>query len=341
MKISIDATGQDPIYKQIVKVIEKAVREQKLAPGQQVESMNELADRLNISKETVKKAYGILADKGIIVPKQGKGFYAADLSAKEHPHVLVLFDKFSVYKQAIYNALAERLGHGAELTIHTHNQSLDLLEYYLNNHLDLFDFYVVTPHFPLDENSQARAVKLLSRIPNRKLILLDRLQPGFPGNFGAVYQDFESDIYGGLAQGAGEQSPITQLRVITLPTSLYGSHIRMGVERFAMDYHIPVEFMTQAPSNINKGDTFLVLNSQLDAGLVDLVRKINESGLSIGSDVRIIAYNDFETNELVLGGLTTVSTDFREMGYQAAEMILERKLRKVHCPFKMIRRRTF
>ena len=64
MKISIDATGQDPIYKQIVKVIEKAVREQKLAPGQQVESMNELADRLNISKETVKKAYGILVEKG-------------------------------------------------------------------------------------------------------------------------------------------------------------------------------------------------------------------------------------------------------------------------------------
>lgn len=341
MKISIDATGQDPIYKQIVKVVEKAVREQKLPPGQQVESMNELADRLNISKETVKKAYGILADKGIIVPKQGKGFYAADLSAEGHPHVLVLFDKFSVYKQAIYNAMAKRLGHSAELTIHTHDQSLDLLEYYLNNHLDLFDFYVVTPHFPLDEESQARAVKLLSRIPNRKLIMLDRLQPGFPGNYGAVYQDFESDIYGGLAQGVGDQDSISQLRVITLPTSLYGSLIRKGVERFAMDYHIPVEFMTQAPDTIKKGDTFLVLNSQLNAGLVDLVRKINESGLSIGSDVRIIAYNDFETNELVLGGLTTVSTDFREMGYQAAEMILERKLRKIHCPFKMIRRRTF
>ena len=43
----------------------------------------------------------------------------------------------------------------------------------------------------------------------------------------------------------------------------------------------------------------------------------------------------------VLGGLTTISTDFREMGRLAARMILDRKPSKIHCPFRMTRRSTF
>ena len=46
-------------------------------------------------------------------------------------------------------------------------------------------------------------------------------------------------------------------------------------------------------------------------------------------------------NELVLGGLTTVSTDFVQMGRLAAEMILNRHMSKVHCPFRMNKRFTF
>ncbi len=46
-------------------------------------------------------------------------------------------------------------------------------------------------------------------------------------------------------------------------------------------------------------------------------------------------------NELVLGGLTTVSTDFWEMGRLAADMITGHKLGKLRCPFRMNRRHTF
>ena len=201
---------------------------------------------------------------------------------------------------------------------------------------------MVTPHFPLDGASQARAVKQLARIPNRKLLMLDRLQPGFPGNqFGAVYQDFENDIYEGLVQGLAISQPIRTLRVITLPTSLYGSCICKGVDRFTRERDIPVEYLQSAPETIHTGDTFLVLNSQLDAGLVSLAHVIRAAGLQIGKDVRIISYNESEMNELVLGGLTTVSTDFSLMGRMAAEMILKRHMEKIHCPFRMNKRFTF
>ena len=342
MEFRIDPTSKVSLYKQLVSQVETAMHDGILKAGKQIPSMNELAAKLNISKETVKKAYGVLVNKNLIVPKQGKGFYAADLQKVGLPKVLAIFDKFSVYKQILFNAFAESLSGKAEVTIVNHNQSLDLLQYYLDNYLDSFDYYVVTPHFPLDPDSQARAVKQLSRIPNRKLIMLDHVLSGYTGNnYGAVYQDFENDIYDGLNQGIKAQRHISKLRVITLPTSLYGPCIRKGVDRFSKEHGVLVEYLNSAPKDINKGDTFLVLNSQRDAGLVSLTHAIHEAKLAIGDDVQIISYNESEMDELILGGLTTVSTDFALMGRMAADMIINRHMEKIHCPFRMNMRFTF
>ena len=99
--------------------------------------------------------------------------------------------------------------------------------------------------------------------------------------------------------------------------------------------------MTSAPDHINENETYLVINSQLDSGLAALARRIKEQNLEVGKDVFIISYNEFDLNEVVLNGLTTISTDFKQMGHTAAMMILNRKSWKVHCDFKMTRRGTF
>lgn len=341
MNIKIDQAGKTAIYKQLVAQIEHGIKDGSIKPGELLPSMNELSASMGISKETVKKSYGILVEKGIIIPKQGKGFFVANPGDSSHIQVLLVFDKFSVYKQILYNAFAEILGDKAEITILNHNQSVELLEYYLDNYLDQFDYYVIAPHFPLDEQSQQKVTKLLKRVPYRKLILLDRLQPGMSGNFGAVYQDFDNDILIGLQQLGEDSRDTVKLRVITLSTSLYGSMICKGVERYSKTNGLNVEYLTKTPESISKGDLFLVLNSQLDSGLVALARIIQSSGLTIGKDVYIVSYNEYDMNELILGGLTTLSTDFPQMGRLAAEMILKRKMEKLHCPFRATRRHTF
>ena len=341
MNALIDRTSREPIFRQIVAYIEQEIREGRLTSGDIIPSMNDFAAQLDISRETVKKAYSILTAKGIIIPKQGKGFYIADPYSDTRPHILLLFDKFSDYKQILYNSFVTHLNNSAELTILIHNQDVDLLKYYLDMHLGQYDYYIITPHFPLDKESQAQAVKQIARIPNRKLIMVDHLQPGLNGNYGAVYQDFEKDIFNGLSQGMKDLLKVNRLRVITMSQSLYGPFVQKGVKDFTDTYDIPVEFRTSIPDDIRKGDCFLLLNSQLDAGLVELTRKIADTELTIGEDVKIISYNDIDINELVIGGLTTVSTDFREMGRTAAEMVETNNLTKKHCTFRMNRRKTF
>lgn len=341
MDIKINNRAKHSLYKQIVEQVERGIRDGALQPGDQLPSMNALAERYDISRETVKNAYGILVDKSLIEPRHGKGFYVKDPSTSgARMSVLVVFDKFSVYKQIAFDSFSKHLPEGTDITILSHDQNPDMFEYILDTHLDSYDYYVIAPHFPTDEQTQKRVVKLLERVPVRKLLLIDHLQPGLRGQFGAAYQDFENDIYDGL-KGNLDRSSVRRLRVITLPMSMYGENICRGVSRFTTENKIEVEFMSSAPDSIEPGDVFLILNSQLDSGLVDLARKIQENGLEIGKGVFIISYNEFPMNELILGGLTTVSTDFPEIGRIAAEMIATHKMRKVHNHFKMIRRRTF
>ena len=339
--IVLETGSKAPIYKQLVEQFEDAIRSGKFLPGEQIPSMNDFAAQLEISKETVKKTYGILREKGLLIPQQGKGFYVAEADDATKPRVLVLFDKLSIYKEVLFNSLAEELGDKADLTILTHNQDLDLFTYYLDTSLDKYDYYVISPHFPLDAKTQAAATKLIARIPNRKLIMVDHWLQSYKGNYGAVYQDFENDVYEGLKQGLDKLRTTSCLKVITLASSLYGPMICKGVDRFCMEHSIPVDFMTKAPETISPGETYLVINSQLDSGLAALARSIKSQNLEVGKDVFIISYNEFDLNEVVLNGLTTISTDFKQMGCTVATMILNRKSWKVHCDFRMTRRGSF
>lgn len=339
--IILDISDKAPIYKQLVEQFEEAIRSGRLKPGEKVPSMNYFAMQQGISKETAKKAYGILSEKGLLIPKQGKGFYVAESYLDSKPKVLVLFDKLSIYKEVLYNSLAEELGELADLTILTHNQNLELFTYYLDTCLDKYDYYVISPHFPLDKKTQQAAVKLISRVPNRKLIMVDHWMQNYHGNYGAVYQDFENDVYEGLKQGLEKLKSTSCLKVVTLPSSLYGSMVTRGVDRFVKEFNIPVSYSDSVADDIKPNETYLILSSQLDSGLAAFARKVKDQNLELGKDVFVISYNEFDLNEVVLNGLTTISADFKKMGHTAAQMIIQKKGWKEHCDFKMTRRSTF
>jgi len=339
--LSLDKRSDIPLYRQIYRQIEDGRRSGKLLSGELLPSMNEIAEQYSISRETVKKAYNLLCRDGILIPRQGKGFYVAEASGGAEKNVLVLIDKQSIYNQLMLQSLQESLGGKARLTILLHNQNLALLEYYLDNSLDMYDYYIVSPHFPLDKASQVKAVRQLRRIPNRKLIMVDNWLREVPGNYGVVYQDFRHDTEQGLSEGAEDILRSGRLKVIVLPASLYGKIIMKSVREFTTRLGVELSTFSSVPKKVEKGDIFLVLNSQLDSGLALLSRRVRESGLKIGRDVRVISYNEFPLNEIVLGGLTTISTDFAEMGRSVAEMVLGGEMKKIHNPFRMTRRETF
>jgi GntR family transcriptional regulator len=66
MWLSIDERDSRPIYLQIIQQVKEQVRSGALKPGDELPSVRELADSLNINLHTVRSAYLKLRDQGII-----------------------------------------------------------------------------------------------------------------------------------------------------------------------------------------------------------------------------------------------------------------------------------
>jgi len=339
--IKIDTGSQVPVYKQLILAVQGLVFQGEYKEGDFIPSMNELANELQISKETVKKAYSILREKGVVESAHGKGFYITNYN-QEKIKILLLFDKISTYKQVLYSSFAFHIGDVSEIAIHLHNQDVELFEHFVDGNLDNFDYYIITPHFPLKTDIQKKVIKILRRIPNRKLIILDHHIPELPGNYGAVYQDFENDIIDGLGQSMDILKNFSKLNVISMKGSMYAPLIEEGIRKFCGENHVNYEIYKNIDTNnIKKQEAFLILNSQLDHELIELVKVAKMKGCVIGKDIGIISYNESPINEIILNGLTVFSTDFEQMGELAAKMITGKTMKKVRCNFRLIRRNTF
>lgn len=341
LDISVDVSSQVPVYKQLIRSVQQLINEGGVQDGYFLPSMNELSQSLSISKETVKKAYSILREKGIIESAQGKGFYVVGKGNAGKVKVLMLFDKLSTYKFVLYRSFTEHVGENVNVTIHLHNQEVDLFETLLEENLGSFDYYIITPHFPLETKTQERVIRLLKKIPNRKLILLDRHLESLRGNFGAVYQNFRQDVYKGLSEGIEHFKKYKKVQIVSSPNSLYGPLIKEGIQQFCLDHHLSHDFHTLIDfDTITQGEVYLILNSQLDIEIIEIIRIAKAKGLTIGDDIGIVSYNEAPINEIILDGLTVLSTDFKEMGKLAANMVMSGKLSKVGNRFGLIIRKT-
>jgi len=71
----VDPKLDIPIYRQLVDKIRAAVKLGDLVPGQQLPTVQELADQLGVAKGTIKRAYDELGNMGVLEKIQGRGTF--------------------------------------------------------------------------------------------------------------------------------------------------------------------------------------------------------------------------------------------------------------------------
>ncbi len=90
MEIVIDITDPEPPFAQLIEQIKQAVSSGKLAPGDQLPSIRQLAGDLDLNSKTVAKAYRLLERdtviqsrgyRGTFVHADGKANCSVDLNA--------------------------------------------------------------------------------------------------------------------------------------------------------------------------------------------------------------------------------------------------------------------
>jgi DNA-binding transcriptional regulator YhcF (GntR family) len=326
--IVIDELSATPKYQQVVNAILEAIRRHKIKKGDILPSINEFSFEFDISRITVEKGYNHLKIIGILDSVPGKGYFVKSVETSQNLNIFLLFNKLSSHKKIIYDTLVETLGQQAAIDFYIYNNDATLFQRIIYNRKQHYTHFVIIPHFVENEE---KAYQAINTLPKDKVILLDKLLPQITGEFGAVYENFEKDIYSALQQACPVLSKYHTIKIIFPENSYIPQEIIIGFENFCRDYAFRYQVVRAiANEAISIGEVYISL---MEDDLVTLIEKIQALKLTVGSDVGIISYNETALKHFILNGLTTISTDFKAMGRSAAELILSNSKHHIQNPF--------
>lgn len=327
--IYFDEFSATPKYQQLANSIIKAIEDGKLQTDDVLPSINELSFQFEISRDTAEKGYKYLKGIGIIGSVPGKGYYIKSTDVNRTIKIFLMFNKLSPHKKIIYDSFVATLGDMATIDFYIYNNDFSLFKKLLNNcREDEYHYYVIIPHF-MEGGENAHTV--INTIPKEKLILLDKVIPGVTGSFGAVYENFEKDIYSSLEQALPQISKYHTIKLIFPEYTYYPEEIVKGFTSFCQQYAFGYKLVHSIEEeSISAGEVFINL---MDNDLVVLIERIIELGLEVGKDVGVISYNETPMKKIILKGITTISTDFEAMGIEAARLIQNNCMQHVAIPF--------
>ena len=331
--IQIDEFSSTPKYRQLANAIIEGIQKGNIKKGELLPSINEVSFEHYMARITVEKGYNYLKQQGIIDSVRGKGFYIKVDEVPRNLRIFLLFNKLSVHKKIIYDAFVKAIGDQGSIDFYIYNNDFNLFKKIVDSRDRDYTHMVLIPHFMEGEEM---AVELINSLPKEKLILLDKLLPGIQGKFGAVYEDFEHDIYQSLEQAKESLTAYQQIRLVFPTQSYYPKEIVQGFINFCRDYAFEYE-VVESLSDVSLGSGQVYITVMEDDLLILLERVRNES-LQLGKEIGIISYNETPIKRLLFDGISTISTDFETLGRKAAELVLSNERAKWQNPFVFISR---
>ena len=330
-----------PLYRQFAEYVKDRIRRGEFAADRALPSINAMKIATGISRETIVKGYAYLCREGVLVSQHGMGYFIKKSFLSGRCSVIIFLDKMSQHQQNILDGFIDTVGSKVDITIRMHYQNPKWLAEEVDKAAGVFDWYLLFPHFAQDKETQDLVCQIVGKLPPERLVILDRLPSDAPKAAGASFQSIEKDLPNALSGVICDIRKYRRVRYLPLSISLYAGLVADVLKQFSQTHDVPVEVLEEIPDSVYKGDLFFVSGSRLDKNISRLLKTIISSGLIVGKDIGLICYNDFPLNEFILGGLTTITTDFVKMGQTAGEMILDGRLSKVHIPCSLIRRNTF
>jgi DNA-binding transcriptional regulator YhcF (GntR family) len=332
--IQIDEHSITPKYLQICNSILRGIEDGKIEKDDILPSINDLSIALEVARNTIERAYKELKKYNVINSVAGKGYFISNTQFDQPVKVLLLFNKLSSHKKIIYDAFAEVLGSNAAIDFYIYNNNFNFFKKLLTGNIDHYSKLIIIPHFIENPSNAARAV--INDLPKDKLILMDKLLENITGDFGAVYENFEQDIYDALKELLDKLSKYHTLKIVFPENSYYSKDILKGFINFCRQYAFEYETLHELNNEtLIPGTVYINL---MEDDLVELVEKIVSNKLKVGKDIGVISYNETPLKKIILNGITTISTDFKMMGEKAAEMALNNTKEHVAIPFKVTSR---
>ena len=326
--IRIDEYSSTPKYQQVINSVLKAIESGRLRQHDILPSINDLSYELDVSRDTAEKGYRYLKKIGVLGSVPGKGYYIKNVAFDHVLKICLLFNKLSAHKKIIYDSFVESLGNNAAIDFYIYNNDFSLFKKLLSDRLEDYSHYVIIPHFI---EGGENADEIINTLPKEKLILLDKKISGVDDDVAAVYENFSKDIYNALKEAGDRLKKYDTIKIIFPESSYYPKEIVDGFRRFCQDYAFNYKVINNIENEeIKKGEVYITV---MEDDLVNLIERIMHSGLELGKDTGVISYNETPVKKIILNGITTISTDFYQMGKMAAQLILNDERAHIEVPF--------
>ncbi len=333
--IQVDEFSSTPKYQQLANSILTGIQKNLFKKGDIMPSINEISFEFDISRMTVEKGYNYLKTIGVLDSVPGKGYFIKNIEHQQNLKIFMLFNKLSAHKKIIYDSFVAAIGDKAAIDFYIYNNDFNLFRKLITNRKEDFTHIVIIPHFTENEDL---AYELIDTLPKEKLILMDKMIPRIKGDFGAVYENFEKDIYNALNEAIEPLQKYKAIKLIFPEVTYHSKEIIAGFKHFCADNAFDYEILPSLENiPIQKETVYINL---MEDDLVILIEKIIEQKLEVGKNVGIISYNETPLKRLLLNGLTTISTDFVAMGSTVAELILSNLKSQIEIPFTLTLRKS-
>lgn len=316
--------------KQIIDYIINEIEAGKLEVGSSISSLNELKEHFGVARNSIVSAYSELKAMGIIKSIPRKGFCVVTSKNIVKHRIFLFLDALNGYKSVLYESFKEGIGRRGTVDVFFHHFNTAVFENLITQNLGSYTSFVIMP------TTLKNCGKVLKTIPEGKLYILDLGRIPYGKKYPSVCQNFGKNYTDCLNQAKDLLAKYNKI-ILVHPNEMEPD-IFEAFFRFGKEQNIPCERIRYTDKcNPVKGECYIAI---LDEDLANVIKASTKAKLEIGKDIGILSYNDAPLKEVLAGGITLMSTDFRKMGLTMADMVLNRKSNHIECPCYFIERHS-
>lgn len=317
-------------YKLVVSHVIDRIQSEAYRNGDRIPSINEFRSLYNLSRDTVFAGLRELIAKGLVVANHGVGYFVTGTKIEAGHNVFLLFNEFNGFKEVLFNSFLESAGSSVAVDLYFHNYNRKVFETLVRDANHKYTDYIIM-------SGKFGGIGPLLEALSGRVFLLDHFHPELKGKYSAVFQDFEKNTYEALTSGLALIRKYSRIFMVQKeekePEERYE-----GLKAFCREHGFVHDYLSEtANRKIEKGDLYIVVK---DEDLAALLKQAAVQQFNPGTDFGIISYNDTPLKEVLAGGITTLSTDFRQMGKTMAQLLDNKSVCTIENPWQLIVRKS-
>ncbi len=313
-----------PIYQRLFELYKSKIIVQEYAPGQQVDSINRIMQRHNVSRETAKLVLKMLADEKLVYSKAGKGSFVAPFVRTKKEWGMVIPFYSSNIEQLINYLNQEAQIRGRKLTYfidyNNPEEEMRIVGSMIN---EGFEAVIIVPNY--NESLTAEFYRRL--IPgNTCVVLVDNTMSG--SYFKYVVQSYDL----GVKRAVDYLTLKTQNNLLLVKNDSWkGRNMLYELMENTFFNLINEQYPKRkafAISNMKDFSEALIYRHEIggilccaDTDSVRVIGRLKKWKIDIPHKVRIVNYGNTELTELFSPAITVVDCLYQDMASQTARLI--------------------